>query len=164
MKKVFHICANILEALTILCFIVLAGITFLNIGGSWAGSTTLGWTEEIISCFTTWMVYLGYAYLCERDEHVAVTILHDSVPEGVKKIMWIIIRIANICAGVALVYGGWTWVQSNANKITSVLQFPYKYMYSAIYVSSILFTIFAAEKLVEQILGLKGKPGEAEEK
>lgn len=162
-KKVLHICSNVLEAATIICFLALAGITFLNIGGSWAGSTTLGWTEEIISCLTTWMVFLGYAYLCERDQHVAVTILHDSVSDTVKKILWIVIRIANIAAGVALIYGGYLWVQSNYNKITSVLQFPYRYMYSAIYISSIIFTVFALEKLIEQIVTLKDKPKNLEE-
>ena len=159
MKRVFHTISVILEVVTILCFLALAGITFLNIGGSWASSTTLGWTEEVISCLTTWMVFLGYAYLCERGQHVAVTILHDAISPGAKRVIELIISIVNILAGIALVYGGWGWVQSNATKITSVLQIQYKYWYSAIYVCSALFTLFSLEKLAEQISLLFCKPG-----
>lgn len=158
MRKALSILSKILEVLTVLCFLILAGITFLNIGGSWVGATNLGWTEEIISCFTTWMVFLGYAYLCERDQHVCVTILHDVAPEGVKNIMLLVIRVANILAGVVLVYGGWIWVRSNATKITSVLQLQYRYWYSAIYICSILFILFALEKLAEQVVVLFKKP------
>lgn len=152
MKKVLHTVSKVLEALTIFCFLALAGITFLNLFGSWTGSTTLGWTEEIISCLTTWMVFLGYAYLCEQDKHVAVTILHDFVPAISGKIMMIVVRVANILTGIALTYGGWTWVRSNETKITSVLQIQYRYWYSAIYICSLLFTIFAIAKLVEEII------------
>lgn len=162
MKKILHSISAVLEVLTILCFLVLGGITILNIVGSWTGATNLGWTEEIISCFTTWMVFLGYCYLCERDQHVCVTILHDEVPRAVGKAMMLVVRAANILAGSALFYGGWIWVRSNAEKITSVLQIQYRYWYCAIYVCSILFTIFALEKLVEEIVSCFDKPESGE--
>jgi len=162
MKKILHAVSAALEVLTVICFLILGAITLLNIAGSWTGATNLGWTEEMISCFTTWMVFLGYSYLCERDQHVCVTILHDVAPPAVTKVMMLLVRIANILAGVALFYGGWIWVRSNASKITSVLQIQYRYWYCAIYVCSILFTIFALEKLVEEIVSCFGRKGAEE--
>ncbi len=156
MKKALHKLAQLIEILTIICFVILGCLTLINIGGRWAG-VNLGWTDEIISCFTTWMVFLGYSYLCEYDQHVCVTILHDYIPSGAKKVLDVVVRIINIICGIALTYSGYAWLSKNLNKVTAVLQIQYKYWYCAIAVCSAVFTLFAVAKLVEQILLLLHK-------
>ena len=160
MKKALHVLAQMIEILTVICFVVLGCLTLYNVISRWLGGST-GWTDEIISCFTTWMVFLGYSYLCEFDQHVCVTILHDYITPGIKKIFDVIIRIVNVVCGMALTYSGYAWLTKNLNKVTPVLQLQYKYWYCAIAICSALFTLFALAKLVEQILLLFYKEGKA---
>jgi len=154
MKKIMKMTSSILEVLTVLCFLTLAGLVFLQIGGRWAGLHNLGWTDEIVSCFTTWMVFIGYAYMCERDEHICITMLQDVVPNWIKSIMVVIVRVANVLCGVAVLYSGIIWTKSTATKLTPGLQIHYNIWYNAIWVCSILFTVFAVVKLIETVIVL----------
>ena len=151
MKKAMHVLAQIIEMLTVICFVILGVLTFINLGSAWVGVNTV-WTDELISCFTTWMVFLGYSYLCEFDQHVSVTILHDYIPAGLKNVFDVIIRLVNIVCGIALTYSGYMWLTKNITKVTAVLQIEYKYWYCSIAVCSAVFTLFALAKLVEQIM------------
>lgn len=154
MKKVTKISCELLEDLAVICFIILIGLIFLQIGGRWVGLHNLGWTDEIISCFTTWMVYIGYAYMCGRDEHICITMLQDAVPNWVKNIMVLIVRVVNILCGIVILYGGIMWTKSTATKLTPNLQINYNLWYNAIWICSIIFTVLAAIKLIETILSL----------
>ena len=154
MKKISKLAYDFLEVLAVLCFLILSGLVFLQIGGRWGGLNNLGWTDEIISCFTGWMVYLGYAYMCGRDEHICITMLQDAVPRWLKTILVLIVRVMNILCGAAILYGGLKWTESTATKLTPNLQINYNLWYNAIWICSIIFIIFAAIKLIETIIAL----------
>ena len=154
MKKIARKFSSLLEVLTVLCFLTLAALVFLQIGGRWFRLNNLGWTDEIISCFTSWMVYIGYAYMCERDEHVCITMAQDAVPAWMGTIMRLLVRVMNVLCGIAILYGGIKWTQSTASKLTPNLQIHYNIWYSAIWICSIVFTIFAALKLIEAVTAL----------
>lgn len=157
MKKVLSAVSNFLEILTIICFLVLAALIFFQIGGRWLGIKGIGWTDEMISCFTTWMVFLGLAYMCERDGHIQITMLQDVLPAWAKSIMVIVIRVANVLCGIAMAYSGYIWTRSTATKITPSLQISYNIWYSSVWICSALFTVFAIAKLIETIVAMKAE-------
>ncbi|MCL2001583.1 MAG: TRAP transporter small permease [Planctomycetes bacterium] len=157
MKKALGAASNIMEILTVACFLILAALVFLQIGGRWFGIRNIGWTEEMVSCFTTWMVFLGLAYLCERDGHIKITMLQDALPAWMKTIMMLVARSASILCGIAMTYSGYIWARSNATKITPSLQISYNIWYRAIWVCGIIFTVFALVKLFETMVSSTSK-------
>ncbi len=157
MKKALNSLSRVLELLTIACFLVLAALIFFQIGGRWIGLKGIGWTDEIISCFTTWMVFLGIAYMCERDGHIQITMLQDAVPAWMKKAMRIVIRIACIACGLAMTYSGCVWTRSTATKITPTLQISYNIWYNSVWICGAVFTLFAVAKLFESIASPEAK-------
>lgn len=157
MKKALSVASDILEILTVVCFLILASLIFFQIGGRWVGLKGIGWTDEMISCFTTWMVFLGLAYMCERDGHIQITMLQDAMPGWTKHIMVIVVRLANIVCGIAMTYSGYTWTRSTATKMTPTLQVSYNIWYSSVWICGAIFTVFAVAKLVETIVSMTAK-------
>ncbi len=152
MKKMLGAVCNILEIITIACFLILAALIFFQIAGRWTGLRSIGWTDEMISCFTTWMVFLGLAYMGQRDGHIQITMLQDVLPVWIRKVMVIAVRLATIACGVAMTYSGHIWTKSTATKITSNLQIHYNIWYNAVWICSAFFTVFAVVKLIETIV------------
>lgn len=157
MKKALSALSNVLELLTIACFLILAGLIFFQIGGRWLGIKGIGWTDEMISCFTTWMVFLGLAYMCERDGHIQITMLQETFSAPIRAVLVIAVRLVTVVCGVAMLYSGHIWTQSTATKITPTLQIHYNLWYSSVWICSALFTLFALAKLFETIVSLSGK-------
>ena len=157
MKKALNVASNFLELLTIACFLALAALIFFQIGGRWLGLKGIGWTDEMVSCFTTWMVFLGLAYMCERDGHIRITMLQDVVPAWTRNAMMIVVRLANIVCGIAMTYSGFTWTRSTATKITPTLQIPYNIWYSSVWICGVIFTVFAIAKFIETIVAMTAK-------
>ncbi len=151
MKKVLRGVSNLLEILTIISFLVLASLIIFQIAGRWTGIKGIGWTDEMISCFTTWMVFLGLAYLCELDGHIQITMLQDVLPAWAKRTMMITVRLVNIGCGLAITYSGLSWTRSTATKITPSLQIHYNIWYNAVWICGAFFTLFALVKLFETI-------------
>jgi len=80
--------------------------------------------------------------------------LQDVVPNWIKSIMVVIVRVANVLCGAAVLYSGIIWTKSTATKLTPGLQIHYNIWYNAIWVCSILFTVFAVVKLIETVIVL----------
>ena len=157
MKKILGAVCNFLEILTVVCFLVLAALIFFQISGRWLGLKNIGWTDEMISCFTTWMVFLGLAYMCERDGHIRITMLQDALPAWMKTALMIVVRLVNVACGVAMAYSGFIWTRSTATKITPTLQISYNIWYSSVWICSALFTVFALAKLIETVVAIRSK-------
>lgn len=156
-KKVLDAVSNVMEILTIVCFLILAGLVFFQISGRWVDLKGIGWTDEMISCFTTWMVFLGIAYMCQRDGHIQITMLQDVLPRWLKTFLVVLIRLLNVACGVAITYSGLVWTKSTATKLTSFLQISFNLWYNAVWICGGIFTLFAVAKLLETIVSLSPK-------
>lgn len=156
-KKVLGAISNIMEILTIVCFLVLAFLVFFQISGRWVDLKDIGWTDEMVSCFTTWMVFMGVAYMCERDGHIQITMLQDVLPRWMKTFLVVLIRLLNIACGVAITYSGLVWTKSTATKLTSFLQISFNIWYNAVWICGGIFTLFAVAKLLESLASLNAE-------
>lgn len=138
--------SKILELLTVIIFIILVLVILMQMISRYLSISKTGWTDEIISFATTWMVFLGTSYLVQRGEHISVTLLEDSLSGFRKNLLRVIIHISNILCGIGLLYSGYVWVLNTANKKTPYLQISYNLWYSAIFVFGVFFTLFSIFK------------------
>ncbi|HOE56038.1 MAG TPA: TRAP transporter small permease subunit [Bacillota bacterium] len=146
--------SKLLELFTVISFITLVIVILIQMASRYFKLTGTGWTDEIISCTTAWMVFLGTSYLAERGGHVSVSLLEDSLHGYKKSILRIVIQLVNVISGVILSYSGFIWSLSTANKRTQYLQIRYNIWYSAIFVFGILFAFFSIFKLLESFIVL----------
>ncbi len=138
-----------LEILTAILFIFLIIIILIKIFGRFLGISGTGWTDEIISCFTTWMVFMGISYLTERGEHISVSLLEDSLGGIKKDFLKVIIRFINILCGFGVIFSGYFWSLSTIGKRTPYLQIYYNLWYVAVFIFGIFFTLFSIFKLID---------------
>ncbi len=143
-----------LEILSAAGLIVLFALIYLQMAGRYLGLSKLGWTDELVSCTTTWMVFLGTSYLTERGGHISINLFADSQHGIRKKLLLMLIQMINIVCGTAIIYSGYIWIGQTANKVTPYLQIEYNIWYAAILVFGILSTFFSVFKLIDAAAAL----------
>ncbi|MBP7072594.1 MAG: TRAP transporter small permease [Clostridia bacterium] len=149
--------SKFLEYLTVITFLILVSLIIFQMSGRYLGLTGIGWTDEMVSCATTWMVFLGTSYLTERGGHISVSLLEDSLHGFKKNLLNTFIQIVNIICGIGLSYSGYVWSMSTANKLTNNLQIRYNIWFIAVCVFGVLFTFFSIFKLSDSFKLLLGK-------
>lgn len=154
LKKSLEKFGKILELATSIAFIFLMLVVILQMIGRWFKMTGIGWTDEMVSCGTTWMVLLGCSYLAERGGHVRVDIFTEKLGGMFKKILEIVIQLLNLACGGFILYSGYLWLKNTVGKITPILQIQYSIWYSAILVFGILFTLFSLYKFCMAVQAL----------
>jgi TRAP-type C4-dicarboxylate transport system permease small subunit len=154
--------SKILEYLTIITFLILVMLIIFQMSGRYLGLTRIGWTDELVSCATTWMVFLGTSYLTERGGHISVTLLSDSLHGLRKNLLNMFIQIVNIICGIGLLYSGFVWSLSTASKTTNNLQIKYNIWFIAIFVFGVLFTFFTIFKLIDAFKSISKNDTSAE--
>ena len=149
--------SKVLEYFTVICFIILVILIIFQMSGRYLGLTRIGWTDEMVSCTTTWMVFMGTSYLTERGGHISVTLLSDSLQGFKKNLLNTFIQIVNIICGIGLSYSGFVWSLSTANKTTNNLQIKYNIWFIAIFLFGVLFTLFSIFKFADSLKVLSKK-------
>ncbi len=154
LNKLLEKGSKVIEALAITSFLILFLLVLLQMLGRYLGLNGIGWTDEMISCFTTWMAALGMSYLAQRKWHVQVTILLEATKGVLNRLLRILIEGINVACGLAIAYSGRLWLANSAGKITAILQVQYVWWYSAILVFGCTFAFFSFFHLLASIVGL----------
>jgi TRAP-type transport system small permease protein len=157
MKKISEKFSQILEALSVFCFIILFLLVVLQMLGRYLGIKNIGWTDELVSCFTTYMAFLGASYLAQRKSHVCVDLLSTSLKGIAAKTLNVVVEVINVVCGGGIAYSGLLWVKNTVGKKTPILQIQYNIWYVAIFIFGVLFTIFSLVNLFAEIKKLSEK-------
>lgn len=142
LDKMLKRLASLLERLTILSFLIIFVLVIIQMSGRFL-RISIGWTDELISCFTTWLAMLGATYLAHSSEHVRIGLLTEKLGGLAKKLVLLAIEVLNTLCGVAFTYSGWIWVVSSMGKKTVYLQIHYNLWYISFMVFGVLFTLFS---------------------
>ena len=73
---------------------------------------TMPWTEEFARLVMVWLALWGAASVQRRDQHIAMTIVYDFVPEHLKRWMRLLGDVIMLAAMVPLVWYGWDTARS----------------------------------------------------
>lgn len=146
-------------AACIVLFLLLC-LTFVNVIMRYIMRSPITWAEEMQMFMFLWVVYLAAGAAFRNSSHIAIEILVDSLPAGMKKICEI---IAFICSVVIVIYlmiqGNAYYMQMvNTGKISTLLRIHYKYAYGVIPVGNVLMLVSLIYSGVKNLF-LSGKEG-----
>lgn len=72
-----------------------------------ADSVTLPWTEEFSRLALVWAAMWGAATVQRSDDHIAMTVLHDWLPEGARRIVRLFGDLVVLAVLVPITWLGW---------------------------------------------------------
>lgn len=69
------------------------------------------WVDEVAVFLMVWMLFLAMAVLLKERRAVAVTVLVDQLPPGIRRMVGMLIDWVVLCFAVALLVICWRWYQ-----------------------------------------------------
>ncbi len=131
-KKIMSGIAGIEKILISVDLVVVTLLTFLNVLfrklGDWIPSfkISIAWTEEVVINLFVLLIMLGCALCAREGSLISLSLIYDRLKAGGKKVLTIIITLANTIFWVLLLDTGWKKVvtQLGNGKSTPILRIP----------------------------------------
>lgn len=135
-------------------FLIIATvIVIINIFLRYVMNTGLYWSEELVTGLFVWAVFIGSAAGFKRHKHIGVDFLVNKLPDGIRKLVNIIVDIILILINGYLTYLSVIYVKSSYLKPTAVLGISSVWISSSLVVSLFLMTIYSLLFLIKTIQG-----------
>lgn len=131
-KKIMTVLAEIEKIVMSVDLVVVTVLTFLNVLfrklGDWIPSfkLSLAWTEEVVINLFVLMIMLGCALCAKEGSLISLSLVFDRMKVRGKKIISVIITLANTAFWVLLLHSGYLKVltQFANGKSTPILRIP----------------------------------------
>lgn len=136
--------------------LIIAGSTFIGVIFRYVINQPLIWTQELsLICFI-WMIFVGSSIVLREKNHIQLDLVSLIPNARVKKVIEIIGFLAVFFILFIFIVYGFKQVAFATDK-TTALQLPWKYVFLAIPVGSILMTIRMIQRLLHIV---RAKPVE----
>ena len=125
---------------------VVLGVVFRAIGDP------LIWSDELARYLMVWLALFGWIMASRRRSHIRITVVLDSLPAFVRRILEIAIQIAIAGFGVLLVKDGVILVDRNLDVESVSLPLPSAIIYVPIVLAGAVTVLQAVDQVVELFL------------
>lgn len=102
---------------------------FVNVLLRYIFNTGLPWAEEMSRFLFVWLVFLGAVGATKDNAHLGFTTLVQGLPEGPKKVVYIISNAIVLYVLYALFVGSWQLTTMSTNTLSPATGLPLSYMY-----------------------------------
>lgn len=144
MEMTKKILDRVLFWITVVLFALLVVIVVWQVFSRQVLQNPATWTDEGARLNFVWLGLFASAFVFGERGHVAVEFLVRKFPEGVEKIIAIIVQVIVLAfALVALVWGGWRAAMNAWGQELSALPFTFGQMYLALPVSGVLMAFYS---------------------
>lgn len=93
---------------------------------------SLQWSEEATRYLLIWASMLGAGCVYKHGGHIAVTVLQDAVPAGVKRCMKLLVHALCFVLCVAVVFYGVKYFGKQGTQLSPSLRWPMRFIYLGI--------------------------------
>lgn len=148
MTRINKVISTILEYIIILVYIVLIVIGFAQVVFRYVLHNSIFWSEEFLTYVFIWLVFLGASLATRNRTHPAVDLLVIKCNKKIQLRLSILCNIAIFIYSIIAVIYGFDLV-NKAMSYSSALLLPYKYVYLALPIGSILIGFYTIINLIE---------------
>jgi TRAP-type C4-dicarboxylate transport system permease small subunit len=96
LSKVSDTTDKVCRIFIIVCFSVMVLVCLLQVFCRYILNNSLGWPEEMTIYLMAWMTFIGSAVAVKSSEHIAVDILLSFLPDKIKQMAFLAIRIITL--------------------------------------------------------------------
>ncbi|NLC65497.1 MAG: TRAP transporter small permease [Clostridium sp.] len=151
-KSIFKsILLNFGEIISAAFLIIATIIVIANVFLRYVMNTGIWWTEEVVTGLFVWSVFLGSAAGYKRHKHIGVDFLLQKLPDGMQKIVTILVDTILIVINGYLTYLSIIYVSNSYMKPTAVLGISSVWISSSLLISFFLMTVYSIIFLVKTL-------------
>ena len=152
--KVFRIMMRLIEALTVILFIIMMGAMIIQVIFRYLLNSPIVGIEEFARFMFIWMIYLGVIISMEQRFLHRVNYFIDLLPSKLRACVHVIVNILVFWFLAFLTISGWQ-VVNRFSKVKSIaLEWPWKYIYLSVLFSASLMGLISIRNLIQSVLDL----------
>jgi len=115
--------------------------------------TSVSWTEEVARFMLIWITFLGAALAYQQGRHIAVTLLCDSLPSGLRRAVSCAGLLVTIAFLVMLAMVGWHYMGLQSLQKSPSLRISMGLVYAVMPVCAVLMAALSAIDLLRLLRG-----------
>lgn len=136
-----------------LCAVMLF-VAWLHVIRRYVFNSALTWSEEFLRFTIVWYALLSASILHKRNGHLGITIIRETMPEGLQKFLRrVVIYLGTLTAVLVTVFGA-VLVFNTRAQVTPALGISTALPYAAIPVSFFLMTLYGIVHVIRDMKGL----------
>ncbi len=139
-----------------MCVCALLQVIVRLVLDSFGLNLSVPWSEELSRYFMIWLIFLGAAYACRRDQLISLTVVVDNLPVPLRRIANLAAAFVCIAFYAVLIQVGVTSIRSGFIEMSPVLQFPKAYVYAAMPIGGAVMILNTLAFLAENLGWLDG--------
>lgn len=120
MKKIVF---RILNTITVLMFVIMVVVVFLQVICRYILHVSIPWTEELARVLLVWIVYLAIAEVEAHHDGIRTVYFIQKLPRAVYKAILVFSNVAAICLFICLFIGAIKQIQTNSVYYLSSMPF-----------------------------------------
>jgi TRAP-type C4-dicarboxylate transport system permease small subunit len=140
--------------IAVMFLVVLVSCCVLQVFTRYVLNNSFSWTEELARFAFIWCSMLGATICTYRSSHAVVTVILNSLPEPIHKVVKLFITLCVTSASYVLVRYGWTVSVMSAQQRTPALKLSIRYIYLAACTAGVIILIYCVAQLIEQVRDL----------
>lgn len=151
MKTVKWLDDHLEEAFLVICLVIIAVVMMIQvIVRKIPGVPPLQWAEELCRFMWIMSVFISIPYTIRKSSMLRVTVLMDLLPEGLRKVINILVDIAILCAMAILAYNSIGVFNKivTSNELSPAMRMPMSFVYIFMLIGFFLGTFRAAQMAV----------------
>ena len=141
-KKIFN---NLEEIIGSVLLVGMCIVAVLQVASRYLLREPFSWTEELCTFMFVWLVFVGASMALRKQEHFAVEIIVESLPEKITFIVKNLSCLLVIIFALLLIWFGIRLAVTGAGSVTPALEIPRTIPYASIPVGGLLLLIRAIE-------------------
>jgi len=118
----------------IACVVVMLGISFAGALYQAITSSALSWTYSLARQFVPWIALLSLTIAFKNGEHIAMTMLINSVPRPLRLLLEVFILMAVAALAIVLIWQGWLFTMDSSQlvMISDQIQFSQQWVCASV--------------------------------
>ena len=136
--------------------ITTAQIIFRVGSGVIPGMRPLSWSEEVTRFLLIWATFLGASCVYRRGGNIAITAVQGLFPEGVQRVLRVVVHVVCFCLFAVLVYYGVMYCNKQV-RTAAALPVKMKYIYMCLPIGLGICMYHALVMALEEITGKGAK-------
>ncbi|HSI60246.1 MAG TPA: TRAP transporter small permease [Ideonella sp.] len=153
MKAIADALQRALEAVMVLCLIVMLVMVFGNVVLRLFFNTGIDLSEEIPRFAFVWMTFLGAIVGMRKRAHLGVDIVVALLPVFGRKVCWAISQAVMLVCCVYIVYGTWLQHDIIAGNASPVAQLSMLWVFGVSYFTGTAIGVICASNLLRLLAG-----------
>ena len=161
-KRLIWFVNNIPELVAGVCLVTTILVSSVNAFSRYVSGHTFAGTDELVALLFAWFLFLGAAIAHKNGKHFGIDLVVGKMPEGVRNVIALLIKVIEIVAIGILAYLAWVLTEKVGDRKLVALGIPYVYLDIAYLVGMAMMFVYSVIGFVKKLMSFRNHENNTE--